>query len=460
MPQPINLQLGWPSPSLFPATQILTSASDILQSSEKTTQALIYGPDAGYQPLREAISSWLTSIYFPSESIPSERICITNGASANLQNILARFTEPGYTKKIWMVEPSYFLACPIFADAGFEGRLRGVPEDEEGLDLAFLRAGLELVERDEPHEPPKLKTGPRYKRLYRHVIYAVPTFANPSGKTMLLERRQELVRLAREFDALVVTDDVYDVLRWPEAEDGRISELGAPPPRIVDVDRTLDGGPNDEWGNAVSNGSFSKIIAPGVRTGWAEAPPAFALALSQLGSTRSGGCPSHLVASFVHEMIASGLLEKHIRESLIPTYRSRHVTMMRAINEHLVPLGFRTSTGKPYGVSENSNGSANDPPHKTAAAGGFFSYVLVPMDLPVSVEELARLAMKQYDLKVAFGAMMTVQGDEGSIERASEGFGNGIRLCWAWHSGKEIEEGIRRLARLTEDIKAGKCQAS
>ncbi|KPM41403.1 hypothetical protein AK830_g5189 [Neonectria ditissima] len=454
MSQHINLQLGWPSPSLFPASQLLSSASEILTSPKKTSAALIYGPDAGYQPLRQAVATWLTSVYLPQESIPAERICITNGASANLENILAKFTEPGYTKRIWMIEPSYFLACPIFTDAGFEGRLRGVPEDEEGLDVDFLRTSLQRVDAEEQQESPKFKTGSRYRHLYRHVIYAVPTFANPSGKTMSLRRRHELVKLAREHDALVVTDDVYDVLRWPVKEDAAVSDLDDAPARIIDLDRTLDAGPKDEWGNAVSNGSFSKIIAPGVRTGWAEATPAFILALSQVGATRSGGCPSHLAASFVHEMIATGALEKHIHDVLIPTYRSRYYAMFKAIETHLVPLGFRVSTGKPYEASLAANGETNGHARKEAAAGGYFTYITAPEDLSLSVGDLATKALEKYDLKFAYGGMMTVEGDEGSSERAAEGFGNGIRLCWAWHTEEEIEEGIQRLARLTTEVKA------
>lgn len=116
---------------------------------------------------------------------------------------------------------------------------------------------------------------------------------------MSLGHREGLVRVARQFDALVVTDDVYDFLQWPSS-----APISAPfpsqayVPRVVDVDRWvaastfiaaavdtgarfLDGGPTDEFGNTVSNGSFSKIIGPGCRTGWAEGAEALAYGLSQ-----------------------------------------------------------------------------------------------------------------------------------------------------------------------------------
>lgn len=99
---------------------------------------------------------------------------------------------------------------------------------------------------------------------------------------MTVRRRERLVQLAREYDALIVSDDVYDMLQWqsvPKAPTVPIDT--ALLPRLVDVDGYLNGGPKDEWGNTLSNGSFSKLVAPGVRTGWAEGMPKLAYGLSQ-----------------------------------------------------------------------------------------------------------------------------------------------------------------------------------
>ncbi len=104
---------------------------------------------------------------------------------------------------------------------------------------------------------------------------------------MSLRRREQLVRLARQYDALIVTDDVYDQLQWSAERtssplDGKHAYL----PRIVDIDRGLDGGAErdgaDGFGNAVSNGSFSKIVGPGCRTGWMEGTSQAAWAVSQV----------------------------------------------------------------------------------------------------------------------------------------------------------------------------------
>lgn len=99
---------------------------------------------------------------------------------------------------------------------------------------------------------------------------------------MSLSDRQGLVRLAREFDALIVSDDVYDFLQWSPDPKGVLQNADqAIRPRLVDVDRYLDGGPKDEFGNTVSNGSFSKLIGPGTRTGWAEGTEKMAFGISQ-----------------------------------------------------------------------------------------------------------------------------------------------------------------------------------
>lgn len=103
---------------------------------------------------------------------------------------------------------------------------------------------------------------------------------------MTLKRREELVRLAREHDALIITDDVYDFLQWPaDLSTKDLSLDRAVLPRIVDIDRYLDGGAEregaDGFGNAASNGSFSKIAGPGLRTGWCEGMPKLAFGVSQ-----------------------------------------------------------------------------------------------------------------------------------------------------------------------------------
>ncbi|KAJ0331095.1 hypothetical protein COL5a_002628 [Colletotrichum fioriniae] len=286
-PSLINLQLGWPSPRLFAASALLDGATQVLTSESETATALIYGPHIGHPPLRKSIAEWLSSVY--GTEIDYERISINNGASGNLANVLLKFTDPLYTRKIFMVEPTYFLACPIFEDNGFQGKLAGVPEnDTDGLDIPFLRRALVTAETKAVQDAEKLgrpdiptiKVGKVYPKVYKYVIYIVPTFSNPSGKTLSLQIRKDLVALAREYDALIVSDDVYDFLSWPEDSSAPDDAVGAVPPRLVDIDREMPG--YSIWGNTISNGSFSKVIGPGVRVGWADGSPAFAKELAEV----------------------------------------------------------------------------------------------------------------------------------------------------------------------------------
>ena len=425
----VDLQTGWPNPKLLPPAQLEAGAHTVLSDPDLTRESLKYGPDEGYPPLREAIAGWLTRFYEPKEAISYDRICITGGASQNIACVLQTFTDPIYTRNVWMVAPTYIRICRIIDDGGFGGRMKGVPEDEEGLDVEYLAKHIEISEQDaitKGNVEPKLKTKYPWRKTYKHIIYGVPAFANPSGKIMSLERRQQLVRIARRYDALIITDDVYDMLQWPASTttDSSVMEK-AVLPRIIDVDRYLDGGPTSEWGNTMSNGSFSKIVAPGCRTGWAEATPKLAWALSQCGSTRSGGAPSHLVASMIHQMIETGNLHDHITGVLLPSYAKRYRRMMQAIHARLFPLGVTV------------------PQPNKEAAGGYFIWINLPEGL--DGEDVQQRAKEEEDLVVCAGALCRVQGDE---ENEAMRFSHNVRLCFAYESFDLLDEGIERLARV------------
>lgn len=136
----INLLRGWPSPSVLPVEALKAATARVLSDPAVFVPGLQYAPDPGFYPLREALAAWLSRFY-GGVSEP-ERICITGGASQSIANILASFTDPFVTRAVWMAAPCYFLACPIFEDAGFGGRMRAAPEDEHGLDVDALEERL------------------------------------------------------------------------------------------------------------------------------------------------------------------------------------------------------------------------------------------------------------------------------------------------------------------------------
>ncbi|KAJ9632971.1 Valine--pyruvate aminotransferase [Knufia peltigerae] len=424
----INLFKGWPNPGLLPPQELNKASEDIL-TDPRNKDVLFYGPDEGYKPLREEIARWLTDFYRPSKPIPTERICITGGASQNLACILQTFTDPLYTRNIWMVAPTYFLACRIFNDAGFDGRLQAVPEDDEGIDLSYLERSLhqsDMLAEAMTNTHPRLKAPKPWRKIYKHIIYAVPTFSNPSGRIMSLRHRQGLVRLARKYDALIVTDDVYDMLQWPSDPGAKPSPMDtALLPRIVDIDRELDGGPLDLFGNAVSNGSFSKIVAPGCRTGWAESSEKLTYGVSQTGSSRSGGAPSHLVASFIYKMLSTGTLQNHIFRELQPAYARRFHTMMTAVRRHLFPLGVTM------------------PQVDNDVAGGYFIWLILPR--PLDSSRVSQLALAYENLVICAGEKCKVEGDE---QNEGNRFQTHLRLCYAWEDVDVLEEALIRLQRV------------
>ncbi|KAG0652514.1 Alpha-aminoadipate aminotransferase [Hyphodiscus hymeniophilus] len=469
----INLLRGWPNPALLPTTQIKLAADAALSDSSVSTPGLLYGPDPGYQPLRQSLAGWLDGFYRhtdPTYTTPlsspqyfpngngnrgesgrpdAERICITGGASQNLACLLQVFTDPLYTK-VWMVAPCYFLACRIFDDAGL--RVSAVGEGSEGVDLVALEKGLKESESNAFEETKstsngfqasieKLKQPKPWSKIYRHIIYCVPTFSNPSGKTMTLSHRVSLVKLARKYNALIIADDVYDFLQWPTSSSS--PTLSTSPsslrrallPRLVDIDRMLDPIPNSEsFGNAVSNGSFSKIAGPGVRTGWAEATRKFTYGLSQCGSSRSGGAPSQMTATIVNELLVSSALQTHIDTVLKPAYQKRFTLMIEAIKRELVPLG--------VSVAEDTvNG-------KDGVFGGYFIWIELPKGMDAEV--VAGRAKEEEELILAPGKIFEVQGDE----RVK--FPNGLRLCFSWEEEQDLVDGVRRLGRVVKELMEGK----
>ncbi|KAH6644650.1 pyridoxal phosphate-dependent transferase [Boeremia exigua] len=388
-----------------------------------------YGPDHGDGRLRNHLASWLTTFYKPQEPITDDRIAISGGASQNLAVLLNVFTDPSYTRRVWFVAPAYHLSFRIVQDAGFHDKFRAVPEDEEGIDIDYFRNEIKKVE-EEALSPgvvqPKHKPVSRpWAKVYKHVIYCVPTFSNPSSKTMSLRRRTELLELAREYDALVITDDVYDFLQWPSkitSESETLSVEQSHLPRIVDIDRTLDGGAEregaDGFGNAVSNMSFSKISSPGLRCGWCEGTPKFVSGVAEVGSTRSGGNPSQFVSNILAEAMENGQLQRHVYEQLQPAYGNRYRSMIKAINDLLVPLGVRL------------------PQTHRSIVGGYFIWLTLPdgMECGVFVDR----AREDENIVVA-----QIPGDNGHPRTS---FKNDIRVCFAWEEEDALVEGIERLA--------------
>ena len=154
-----------------------------------------------------------------------ESLFLTGGNSQAIDFVCARFTQPGDT--VFVEEPSYFLAFRIFRDHGLN--MVSIPLDENGISIDALEAEL--------------------RRVRPRLLYTIPSFSNPGGQTLTAGRRERLVDLSREHDFLVAADEVYQMLPC----------FGEVPPAL---------GTMTDRGNVLSLGSFSKILAPGLRLGW------------------------------------------------------------------------------------------------------------------------------------------------------------------------------------------------
>ena len=303
----------------------------------------------------------------------------------------------------------------------------------------------------------------------------MPTCANPSGKTMPLRRREELVRLARKYDALVIADDVYDFLRWPVNIISASSSsspspspspslepiaLLPPPPRLSDIDRRLGPSAHDPpdsplgaFGHAISNGSFSKLVGPGVRTGWVEGTAAFAHGLGRTGCTGSGGAPSQLTAAVVCEALRAGEVDAHVAGRARPALRRRHGAAVGAVERFLGPFGVLGGSagvgGFGSGFGSGGGGGGEGREYEEGVYGGYFLWLTLREGGP-SAKEVAARAWAEENLIVAAGEMFEVHGDEDGAR-----FPRNLRLCYSWEEEEDIVEGIRRLGLVLQRLEDG-----
>ncbi|CAF9943379.1 MAG: hypothetical protein ALECFALPRED_000251 [Alectoria fallacina] len=432
--KPINLLWGKPSPSLIPTDQMAVAAQKVFSNPTIAIAGMQYGdsPHAGYEPLRQRLSAYLCGFYgCPSD--PSH-LCITGGASQGLTVILQMLSDPIATKAVWMTAPCFFAARKVFEDGGLTGKLRGVNEFDDGsIDLKYLEREMAKLE-NQPKTNTACKPTAITQKSYTHLIYIVPTFSNPSGKTMPLACREALVSLARAHNALVISDDIYDMLQWPSTGNEFTSPISlssiSPIPRLIDIDHALPNHPSDPYGfrHTLSNGSFSKIVAPGVRTGWVDAAPALVRALAGCGATLAGGCPSQLVATMLAELMDHGWLEKHVRETLVPAYQRRRALMVEAVNRQLEGLG--------GGVAVINDGGP---------VGGYFVWVKLPER--VKATDVARVAKEQEALVVSPGPLFGVAWDEQEMDL--EGF---LRLSFSYEDESNLTEGAMRLGNVVKNL--------
>jgi len=355
----ISFARGVPAPECLPVEELAACARAVLERDGRTV--LSYGPVGGYAPLRK----WIADRH----GVDPGRVLITNGSLQGFVFLAQRFAGG----RVLVEQPTYDRPLKILRGLGID--VDAVPMDDEGLDPD----ALEDVLRRSPK--------PAF-------LYTIPTFQNPSGRTLSVERRRRVAQLARENGLLVLEDDPYGLVRFE----------GEAPPTLFDL----------EGGECVAySSSFSKTIAPGLRVGYFILPGELERELEMM-AVSTYITPVLLGQATVYEFVQRGNFEPNLE-------RVRHL------------LGVRRNAMLDALEQESPDGVRWSRPE-----GGYFLW----LDLPEGVDA-GELLVRAEDAGVTF-----VQGaDFGSAS-------NTARLAYSFVSPEEIREGVRRLSAVLAPVAA------
>lgn len=296
-PSVISFAAGNPSPETFPAADMAGLAADIF--ANRAAEALQYGISEGYAPLRTATSERLRRRF--DVGTDSDELMIVSGGQQGIELTAKCLTNEGDV--ILCEEPSFIGALNALRSYGVT--LMGVPCGPDGMDMDALEGILSRTSRVK-------------------LIYTIPTFQNPSGVTMPEPNRRRLLELAERFDVPVLEDNPYFELRYD----------GAYVPPLKALDTT---------GRVIYCGSYSKIIAPGIRLGYVCAPKSVIAKLTvakQVSDVHSNLFFQILVSEFLKTCD----LDAHIERSRA-LYKTKRDRMTAALRTHAEPLRFRVPEG-------------------------------------------------------------------------------------------------------------------
>jgi 2-aminoadipate transaminase len=365
----ISLSYGLADPALFPRAELLAATAAVLE--EDAAAALNYGPT--FAGLREQIVVRLRAQGIEAED---ENILVSYGSSQILALLPQVFVDRG---DVVLIEgPSFMGAVRNFAEAG--ARLVTVPTDEDGMQVDAL-ADI-LHDLDQQNAPPKF-------------IYTIPNFHNPTGVTMPLTRRQQLVSLAAQYGTVVVEDDAYGDLRFE----------GQHLPHLATLDQ-------EGW--VIRTGTYSKVLAPGLRVGWAYARPEI---IQRLATFKVEGASGPFLTQVVARYCADGRLDRHIQE-LIALYRHKRDVMLHAIAHEFPP---EVTTLRPE--------------------GGFFIWCRLPVGMS------ATTLLKEAEAN----GVTFLPGTRCFANGAGD---DAIRLAFSFQPAQQIEEGISRIGAAMRVLRA------
>ncbi|GGY06894.1 aminotransferase class I/II-fold pyridoxal phosphate-dependent enzyme [Massilia dura] len=358
-PEIISFAGGLPSPATFPVEEMKSAFDKVLSTTGKT--ALQYGPTDGYMPLRQWIADSLSK---NGARIVPEQVLMVSGSQQALDLLGKVLIDEG--SRVLVETPSYLGALQAFSV--YRPEFASVATDDDGLvpaSIGPVAAGARL-------------------------LYSLPNFQNPTGRTLSIARRQELVETCARLGLPLIEDDPY----------GALSYKGEPLPKMVAM--------NPE--GVIYMGSFSKVLTPGIRLGYVVAPLPLVRRL-ELAKQAADLHTAQLTQMVVHEVIKDGFLDRHI-PTIRELYGNQCQAMLDAMAEHFPASATWT---KPQ--------------------GGMFIWVTLPKH--INAMELLDEAIKE---KVAFVP--------GAPFYANEPETNTLRLSFVTVPPERIRQGIAILGKL------------
>jgi 2-aminoadipate transaminase len=369
-PEVISLAGGLPDTSTFPAEALAAVMSKVAAAA--AARALQYGPTEGIAAVKDCIVEVMAA---EGTTVDPDDLLVTTGGQQVIDLVCKTLIDPGDV--IVAEAPTYPGAVPAFS--AYEADVVQVAMDGDGMLVDELEAVLDRLEHE--GRTPKF-------------IYTIPSFQNPAGVTLSLERRRRLVQVARERELLVLEDNPYGLLRYE----------GEPLPTL----RSLDGGEL-----VIYLGTFSKILSPGVRLGWAAAPAPVYEKLN-LGKQSTDLCSSPFTQLFVAGFFADGDWRGYL-EGLRALYVRRRDAMLDALAEHF-----------PREASW------------TRPQGGLFIWATLP-DYIDTTDLLARALSRNVAFVPGRAAYLDGRG------------GSSMRLNFSGVSEEDIREGVRRIGEVVRE---------
>ena len=368
-PEIISLAGGNPASELFPSDELSKIAGKILMTSP--TSALQYGTTDGYPKMKECAISRANEVDAYSEG---DEVLIMTGANQGIDLTAKAIINKG--DKIIVENPSFIGSLNAFRT--YECELIGVDVEADGMDIVKLEEAL--------------KSNPDTK-----LIYTIPTFQNPTGTTMSLEKRKRLLELASEYNVLIIEDNPYGDLRF-NGED-------LPTLKSLDTD-----------GRVVYCGSFSKILSPGMRLGYVIGAPELlekVEMLKQVNDVHTPMLTQMMCVQFMKKYDINKYIEKNRK-----LYKEKCETMLNAMEEHF-----------PKGKVE-----------WTVPDGGIFLWCTCP-----TLDDVSVVVNKALEKKVAI-----VPGSNFAIDQNLPS--NQFRLNFSSASKTDIAEAIKRLGEVLTEI--------